>query len=189
MITAIFPGSFDPMTLGHMDLIERLAKMSIADKLIVAIGDNPAKDTLFTLEERICQIKLMTKEFDFIEVDHYRGLVADYAKRRRAAFIVRGIRNSSDLEYEMELSHYNNLLNPEIETLFIPARLAYSRISSRAIKEIARNGGNIHSMTSAFIQYQIKEKYSIIKSRNSIDSGDIVKSGDCEEEEENLTEI
>lgn len=141
MKTAIYPGSFDPVTLGHLNLIKRASK--VFDKLIVCVMVNSAKKPLFTTEERLEQIRLVVKRFGNVEVDSWDGLVAEYAKKRDAAVVVRGLRALSDYEKECQMAIINKKINPELETFFLAASEKYMYLSSSAVKEMAAFGADL----------------------------------------------
>ena len=142
--TAIYPGTFDPLTLGHVDIIARGS--SLFDKIIVAVLRNVEKEPFFSVEERIEMINEAFADRDNVETDSFTGLLVDYAKTRKAAAIVRGIRAISDFEYEFQMALMNRRLAPTIETVFMMPAEEYSYVSSRLIKEVAELGGSIHGL-------------------------------------------
>lgn len=152
MSICIYPGSFDPITNGHLDIIDRASK--IFDKLIVSVVANPNKQPVFTLEERVGFIKECIKDYDNIEVDSFNGLLIDYVKEKGALVILKGLRVIADFEYEFQMALLNKNLNPEIETIFMMTNNKYSYISSSLIKEIAKLGANLDE----FVPKAIKEK-------------------------------
>lgn len=151
MRTAICPGSFDPVTLGHMDIINRSRK--VFDKTIVAVLVNPDKHTMFTVEERIDLLKRCTKDMPDVEVVGFEGLLADYARERGVAAIVKGLRAVSDFEYEFQMALTNKKLNPNLETMFLTTNAENMFLSSSIVKQIASFGGDI----SNFVPEQILE--------------------------------
>ncbi len=155
-VVAIYPGSFDPPTSGHLDLIERGSR--IFDELIVAILRNPEKDPLFSLEERRDMLINLTGGFENVRVDTFGGLLVDYAEQVNAQAVVRGIRAISDYEYELQMALMNRKLYPQLETVFLTAAEAYSYVSSRMVKDIARLGGNIHGMVPALVEARLQHK-------------------------------
>ena len=157
---AIYPGSFDPVTNGHIDILERGLKLF--DKIIVAILLNPGKDPLFTVEERIHMLKLSLKKFNNIEIDTFSGLLVDYAAKRKSHAILRGMRAVSDFEYEFQLALMNRRLNREIQTVFLMTGLRWIFTSSSIIKEAARFGGNINGMVPPVVNHKLKEKFGFI---------------------------
>jgi pantetheine-phosphate adenylyltransferase len=161
---AIYPGSFDPVTNGHIDIIERGLK--IFDKIIVAILHNPEKKFLFTVEERKEMIEISLNKHSNIEVDIFDGLLVDYAKMRNAKTILRGMRAVSDFEYEFQLALMNRKLNREIQTIFLMTGLRWIFTSSSIIKEAASFGGNINGMVPPVVNRKLKEKFGFIDSAN-----------------------
>ena len=154
---AIYPGSFDPITFGHLDIIKRGSKLF--DRVIVAVLSNPSKQPLFSVEQRIEQISYCTKDLNNVEVDSFVGLTVDYAKLRRAGVLLRGLRVLSDFEKELQMAHTNKTLNREIETVFLATAKEYSFLSSSVVKEIARFGGNIDHLVSTNVAEDLYVKY------------------------------
>ena len=154
---AIYPGSFDPITLGHIDIIERGAKLF--EKVIVAVLSNPSKKPLFTVDKRIDQITQCVQHIDNVEVDSFLGLTVDYAKTHNAGVLLRGLRVLSDFEKELQMAHTNKTLNREIETVFLATTKEYSFLSSSIVKEIAQFGGNINHLVSDNIALDMYQKY------------------------------
>ena len=138
---AVFPGSFDPITLGHLDIIARAAPLF--DKIIVAIGTNSSKNYMFTLEQRKQFIADAVAKFDNVEVDDYEGLTVDYCREKEASYILRGLRNPADFEFEKAIAHTNRAItNHDIETIFLLTSSGKSYISSSIVRDVMRNGGN-----------------------------------------------
>ena len=162
--TAIYPGSFDPVTNGHVDIVERGLK--VFDKIIVAILRNPAKEALFTVEERKEMIETSLNRNSNVEIDVFDGLLVDYAKKRNAVAILRGMRAVSDFEYEFQLALMNRKLNREIQTVFLMTGLRWIFISSSIIKEAASFGGNINGMVPPIVSRKLKEKFGYRLSDN-----------------------
>jgi len=154
---AIYPGSFDPVTNGHMDIVERGLKLF--DKLIVAIMCNPGKEGLFSIEERIEMLTDSVRKFSNVEVDTFDGLTVEYAVQRNANGILRGLRALSDFEYEFQLALMNRKLNRNIETFFLMTGFRWIYTSSSIIKEAARFGGNVNGMVPPLVQKKLKEKF------------------------------
>ena len=139
MKKAIYPGSFDPLTLGHLDIIERSAR--IVDELVVGVLNNSAKNSLFSLDERVSMIKEMTDSMPNVTVTSFNGLLVDYMRKIDATIIVRGLRAVTDFEYELQIAQTNHVENPEVETIFLTTSLQYSYLSSTIVKEFASYGG------------------------------------------------
>jgi pantetheine-phosphate adenylyltransferase len=157
-VIAVYPGSFDPITYGHLDLIERGAKL--CDRLIVAILRNESKPPLFSVAERIEMLREVVSGYPHVEVDSFDGLLVDYAVRRGATAILRGIRAISDYEYELQMALMNRRLRAEVETIFLMAGEAYSFISSRLVKEVIRLGGNISGLVPPTVEVRLKKRMS-----------------------------
>ncbi|MGA8012121.1 MAG: pantetheine-phosphate adenylyltransferase [Candidatus Acidiferrales bacterium] len=155
-VTAIYPGSFDPVTNGHLDLIARGA--IIFDQLIVAVAQNLEKDPLFSVKERVEMLEAVTFEWKNVEVEVFEGLLVDYARSRGASVIVRGIRAVSDYEYELQMAMMNRKIEPDIETVFMLPAEAYSYISSRLVKEIARLGGPVKDLVPPIVVERLRAK-------------------------------
>lgn len=153
---AIYPGSFDPITNGHLDIISRAEK--IADHLIVAVLRNESKQPLFSVEERVAMLRQVAVGFNHIEVDSFDGLLVDYAARRGASLIVRGIRAVSDYEGELQMALMNRRLRPTVETIFLMAGEQYSFVSSRLVKEVIRLGGDIRGLVPPVVENQLKNR-------------------------------
>ena len=154
---AIYPGSFDPVTLGHIDIIERGAKLF--EQVIVAVLSNPSKQPLFSAEKRIGQITQCTQHINNVKVDAFVGLTVKYAKQHNAGVVLRGLRVLSDFEKELQMAHTNKTLNQEIETVFLATTKEYSFLSSSIVKEIAHFGGSIDHLVSANVAQDMYQKY------------------------------
>ena len=155
-IIAIYPGSFDPVTNGHLDLIERASKLF--DRLIVALLRNLEKDALFSLEEREEMLVESLRHLPNVSVDSFDGLLVDYARRKGAQVILRGIRAVSDYEYELQMALMNRQLEPGLETVFMLPGEAYSYLSSRLVKEVARLGGSVKGLVPPQVEKRIRAK-------------------------------
>lgn len=152
----VYPGSFDPVTNGHLDIIDRAAKL--CDKLIVAVLVNRSKAPAFTMEERVSFLEQVLGGKDNVEVIPFSGLLVDFMKKHNATTVIKGLRAVSDFEYEFQMALLNKNLDPEIETLFMMTNIKYSYLSSSAVKEIASYGGNIRDLVPEQIVDQIYEK-------------------------------
>lgn len=155
-VTAIYPGSFDPPTNGHLDLVERGSK--IFDELVVAILRNPEKSPLFSVGERRKMLDELTGDFKNVRVDVFDGLTVEYAARVKAGAVLRGIRALSDYEYELQMALMNRKLRPELETVFMMPAEKYSYLSSRLVREVARLGGDISKLVPELVEQRLKEK-------------------------------
>ena len=153
-VVAIYPGSFDPMTNGHLDLIERGCKLF--DRLIVSILRNESKQPLFTVEERMEMLHEVVQGYPNVEIDSFHGLLVDYAAEKGAGVLLRGIRAISDYEYELQMALMNRRLRPELETVFMMSGEAYSFISSRLVKEVFRLGGNISGLVPPSVELRLR---------------------------------
>lgn len=153
---AIYPGSFDPLTLGHVDIIARGS--ALFDAIIVGVLHNADKKPLFTVDERLTMIRETFSDRDNVEADAFTGLLVDYAKTRKAQTIVRGIRAISDFEYEFQMALMNRRLAPDIETVFMMPAEEYSYVSSRLVKEVASLGGNITGLVPEGVEARLLEK-------------------------------
>ncbi|MDX1707973.1 MAG: pantetheine-phosphate adenylyltransferase [Desulfobacterales bacterium] len=157
---AIYPGSFDPVTNGHIDIVERGLKLF--DKIIVSILHNPKKEYLFPLEERLEMLRDCLKKFKGVEIDSFDGLLVDYAASRKAHAILRGLRAMSDFEYEFQMALMNRRLNREVQTVFLMTGLRWIFTSSSIIKEAIQFGGNIDGMVPKLVQKKLKQKYGLM---------------------------
>ena len=161
MKKAIYPGSFDPLTLGHLDIIDRSAR--IVDELVVGVLNNSAKNSLFSLDERVSMIKEMTDSMPNVTVTSFNGLLVDYMREIDATIIVRGLRAVTDFEYELQIAQTNHVENPEVETIFLTTSLQYSYLSSTIVKEFASYGGDLSKFVPARFIDRIYDKYQIKK--------------------------
>lgn len=153
---AIYPGSFDPITFGHLDIITRSAK--IADELIVGVLKNNSKSPLFSLEERVKMIEEVSKDFDNVKVVPFDGLLVDFAKDMKADVVVRGLRAITDFEYELQMAQTNHKLAEQVETMFLTTSLEYSYLSSTIVKEVATFGGDISQFVPELVRQRVLEK-------------------------------
>ncbi|WP_036486213.1 pantetheine-phosphate adenylyltransferase [Myxosarcina sp. GI1] len=157
---AIYPGSFDPVTLGHLDIIERGTKLF--ELVIVAVLSNPSKQPLFTVEERITQISYSTRHLPNVKVNSFKGLTVDYAKLTNAGVLLRGLRVLSDFEKELQMAHTNKTLYRDIETVFLATAKEYSFLSSSVVKEIAQFGGSIEHLVPENVAKDLDHKFQDI---------------------------
>lgn len=158
MKCAVYPGSFDPVTLGHIDIIKRAAVMY--DKLIVAVLINKGKKSLFSIEERVLMLKEALKDIDNVVVDSFDGLLVDYAKKQNASIIVRGLRMVTDFEYELQIAQTNRKISDDtVDTIFLVTDLQYAYLSSSTVKEVAVFGGDITKFVPDFVAKATYEKY------------------------------
>ena len=164
-VTAIYPGSFDPITNGHLDLIQRGSRLF--GRLIVSILRNETKSPLFSVQERTEMLREVVKDYPNVEVDSFNGLVVDYAEKRGAHVLLRGIRAISDYEYELQTASMNRRLRPELETVFLLANEAYSFISSRLVKEVFGLGGNISGLVPPSVEERLQRRMAKTKPRGA----------------------
>lgn len=157
MRIAVYPGSFDPITNGHLDIIERASR--VYDKLVVGVLSNKSKKPLFSAEERVDMIRTVTGHLDNVEVDSFTGLLVNFAASKGATVIVKGLRTVADFEYEFQMALLNKALNPEYETMFMMTDTKYSYISSSMVKELAGFHGNMRGLVPCEIIENIEEKY------------------------------
>ena len=158
---AIYPGSFDPITCGHRDVIKRAAK--IVDVLIIGVLKNNSKKAMFTPEERVELIKRVTKDIPNVQVESFSGLTVDFAKERGATILVRGLRAVTDFEYELQIAQTNHKLNPDIDTIFFTTSVQYSYLSSSIAKEVASFGGSVQDLLPEEIIDTVFEKFESMK--------------------------
>jgi pantetheine-phosphate adenylyltransferase len=163
---AIYPGSFDPVTNGHLDLIERGEKMF--DLLIVAVLKNAEKKPLFSVDERVEMLREVTKQWQDVEVDIFGGLLVDYARKRSAGVILRGIRAVSDYEYELQMALMNRKLEGRLETVFMLPGLTYSYLSSKLVREIAQLGAPLKGLVPPIVEERLKAKVPLLTKQRSI---------------------
>lgn len=155
----IYPGSFDPITRGHLDIIERSA--ALFNRVVVGVLMNPDKAPLFSLEERIKLIRSAVSRFDNVEVDSFNGLLIDFARQRQSHLVVRGLRAISDFETEFQMSLNNKRLAPEVETMFMMTRNEYSFLSSSVVKQIAKFNGDVSDLVPSEVEEALKKKYAL----------------------------
>jgi pantetheine-phosphate adenylyltransferase len=156
MRTAIYPGSFDPLTNGHLDVIQRAAQLF--DRIIVAVAQNDSKQPLFTLAERLALVKAAIQHLPHVEADSFDGLLIEYAARQKAQAVVRGLRAVSDFEFEFQLALMNRKLNENVEAIFMMPKDTYTFLSSRIVKEIARLGGDVSPFVPPHVQTALVRK-------------------------------
>ena len=156
MLRAIYPGSFDPVTNGHLDVIRRSSKM--VDELIVGVLNNNAKMPLFSAEERVKMLKEVTKDIPNVRIYPFDGLLIDFAAKMEAGVVIRGLRAITDFEYELQMSQTNHKLNPDVETIFLTTSIEYSYLSSTTVKEIASYGGDITQFVPEAIVGKLEQK-------------------------------
>ena len=156
---AIYPGSFDPITYGHIDIVERA--LEIFDKVIIAIAENEEKRPLFSIEERLQMVKNFFKDAPNVIADSFRGLLVDYVAKTNAVVILRGLRATSDFEYEFHMASMNRSLNTHLDTLFMMTSKDYFFVSSRTIKEVAKLGGGVEGLVPDLVVRRLKEKFNL----------------------------
>ena len=156
MLKGIYPGSFDPVTYGHLDVIERSSKL--VDELIVGVLNNKAKSPLFSAEERVRMLNEVTKDMPNVTVVPFEGLLVDFARKRDAGLVIRGLRAITDFEYELQMAQTNHKMEPDVETVFLTTSLDYSYLSSTTVKEVAAFGGDISQFVPGIVADLIEEK-------------------------------
>ena len=161
MATAVYPGSFDPVTLGHMDIIERTAQMM--DHVIIGVLHNNSKTPLFSVEERVKMLEEITSHLDNVEVRFFHGLLVDFVHERHAYVIVRGLRAITDFEYELQMAQTNRVMAPDIDTIFLTTNLRYSYLSSTTVKEIAFFHGKLEAFLHPEVARRVEEKVKKLK--------------------------
>ena len=161
MTTAVYPGSFDPVTLGHFDIIMRTSQTM--DRVVIGVLNNQAKKPLFTVEERVEMLKSVTQPFSNVEIQCFDGLTIDFARKNHAQVIIRGLRAVTDFEYELQLAQTNRVIAPEIDTMFLATSLKYSYLSSSIVKEIASLGGEIGEFLHPQVAEKMLDKYARLK--------------------------
>ncbi|MBE5964781.1 MAG: pantetheine-phosphate adenylyltransferase [Lachnospira sp.] len=159
MKIAIYPGSFDPVTLGHLDIIERAAKM--VDKLIIGVLNNNTKNPLFSADDRVNMLKEVTSHLDNVEVEAFSGLLIDFVKRKNADVVIRGLRAITDFEYELQMAQTNRTMEPTFDTIFLITSLQYAYLSSSTVKEVAKFGGDLNKFLPQQVIPKVKDKYNI----------------------------
>jgi len=158
MRIAVYPGSFDPVTNGHIDVIKRALK--IFDKIIVTVGDNPGKEPTFTTEERTEMLKESTKDLKNLEIDSFKGLLLDYVKNKNSSIIIRGLRAVSDFDFEFQRALMNRVVNNDIESVFIMTKEDYVYLSSSIVKEMAMFGSKLNGLVPEIVEKKLREKFS-----------------------------
>lgn len=161
MKKGIYPGSFDPVTLGHLDIIKRASKLS--DELIIGVLKNSSKTPLFQVDERVELLKKVTCDIPNIRIETYDGLLVDFAKKEKADFLVRGLRAVTDFEYEIQIAQTNHKMYPDVDTIFFTTSIEYSFVSSSLVREIASYGGDISAFVPKCIMKDIYEKYKSVR--------------------------
>jgi pantetheine-phosphate adenylyltransferase len=155
-IVAVYPGSFDPLTNGHVDIIQRGSRLF--DRIVVGVLINLEKAPLFTVPERVAIAREVFRQWPNVEVDTFDGLLVEYARSKRASVIVRGLRAVSDFEYELQMALMNRRLSPEVETVFVMPAEPYTYVSSRLVKEVVALGGSVHGLVPGIVEDRLREK-------------------------------
>ena len=156
MKCAVYPESFDPVTLGHMDIIKRAS--SLFDRLIIAVLNNRAKTPLFSVEERVKMLEEVTKDLPNVEVKSFGGMTVDFARECGANALVRGLRAITDFEYELQIAQLNRVMDPDIDTVFLTTNLKYAYLSSSSVKEVAAYGGDISHFVTPYVENEVHNK-------------------------------
>ena len=156
MKCAVYPGSFDPVTLGHMDIIKRAS--SLFDRLIIAVLNNRAKTPLFSVEERVKMLEEVTKDLPNVEVKSFGGMTVDFARECGTNALVRGLRAITDFEYELQIAQLNRVMDPDIDTVFLTTNVKYAYLSSSSVKEVAAYGGDISHFVTPYVENEVHNK-------------------------------
>ena len=159
MATAVYPGSFDPVTLGHLDLIQRACRMF--DKVIVTVSNNPGKKHTFSVDERIAMLESAVRGIPQAEIDTFSGLLVDYLREKKATLVIRGLRAVSDLDYEFQMASMNHRLYPRAETVFLMPDEQYTYLSSSTVKEVGRMGASLDGLVSPLVARYLRRKFKI----------------------------
>ncbi len=154
---AVYPGSFDPVTLGHIDIIERASE--IVDELIVGVLINKGKNPLFSVDERVNMLQIVTRDMPNVTVQSFDGLLVDFLKLRDAEFVIRGLRAITDFEYELQMAQTNRIMSPDTDTIFLTTNLEYAYLNSTTVREVASYGGDISKFVPDFIAQAVYDKY------------------------------
>lgn len=154
---AVYPGSFDPVTLGHIDIIERASE--IVDELIVGVLINKGKNPLFSVDERVNMLQIVTRDMPNVTVQSFDGLLVDFLKLRDAEFVIRGLRAITDFEYELQMAQTNRIMAPDTDTIFLTTNLEYAYLNSTTVREVASYGGDISKFVPDFIAQAVYDKY------------------------------
>jgi len=152
---AVFPGSFDPITLGHIDLVKRA--INVFDEIIIAVGINSSKKSLYSLDKRISWLETVFKDYPSVSVGSFEGLTVNFCKENNARYLLRGLRNASDFDYEKTISQLNHIIGDNLETVFLISRPEYSHVSSTIVREIIKGGGDVSSFVPEFIAQEIEK--------------------------------
>ncbi|MBR1900201.1 MAG: pantetheine-phosphate adenylyltransferase [Lachnospiraceae bacterium] len=158
MRRAVYPGRFDPVTLGHIDIIQRASE--IVDELIVGVLVNKGKNPLFSVQERVNMLQIVTKDIPNIRVESFDGLLVDFLKLKDAEFVIRGLRAITDFEYELQMAQTNRIMSPDTDTIFLTTNLKYAYLNSTTVKEVASDGGDISKFVPEFVAGAVMAKYS-----------------------------
>ena len=160
MVRAIYAGSFDPVTFGHLDIIVRASR--VVEELVVGVLNNRGKSQLFSVEERVKMLEEVTKEYPNVKIRSFTGLLVEFAKECEARVIVRGLRAITDFDYELQMAQTNRIMSPDLDTIFLTTSLEYAYLSSTTVKEVAGFGGNISAFVPPYVEKKIQERMEIL---------------------------